>query len=248
MRKNTKIDPLKISEMPAHHVNLREGERKSLVCPDCKSWHPIRRGIVWPHHLERTERGKNGTRCPGSARRVEMIDLDLDQWSHDVAEADATVKARRANRVTRKPKAPATPAVSQVVAPVLDAPTALRRYQKHRERCATCRPAGRTRCIDGARLAVLYARTQRTEPARRAIRAADEQFDRQAEWAHHAAFPQRRAQQWYSVLPAVETADIERVRDELAATLQELDRRLDRFERAALDQRIIALAEELRRL
>lgn len=142
MRPNMDRPPLKISSLPSHHVQLREGERKAIVCPDCESWHPLRRGVIWPHHLERTENGKNGPKCAGWARRVE-IDVDLATWGRKVAEADATVTGRRSNRVNRKPRAATPPPVSRMgeaPKPQAAAQNQFRRaLAEHQAMCRACR-------------------------------------------------------------------------------------------------------------
>jgi hypothetical protein len=209
MKPNMQRPPLKISEIPFHHVNLREDERKSIVCPDCSEWHLLRRGMVWPHHLERTERGKNGQRCPGSARRVE-IDVDLAEWGCQIAEADATVAGRRATRVNRKPKVPVAPAVSMLEPAPLTAETVRQTYIAHRKRCAMC--AGRAQCTDGDRLAVTYLRLLSQEPKRRRNRELFTQVQREIERKSARQFPRRRAAEWAAVIPAVKRADDQRAR------------------------------------
>ncbi|MDX3232533.1 hypothetical protein [Streptomyces sp. ME19-01-6] len=141
MKPNMKRPPLKISELPVSNVQLREGERRSIVCPDCSEWHPLRRNMVWAHHLERTERRKNGRRCPGSARRVD-IDVDLAEWSRKVAEVDATVTGRRSNRVNRKPRTTTPPPISRMGATPKPQAAAQDRHREalteHRARCRAC--------------------------------------------------------------------------------------------------------------
>ena len=84
-------------------LNLREGERPSLKCPDCDRWRLIRKGLVGAHRLseaeapttsqhEATERARryrdevqagkieNGPRCKDSMRRF-IADLDPAEWT-----------------------------------------------------------------------------------------------------------------------------------------------------------------------
>lgn len=150
MKPDLSRPPLKLSSVPASSVQMREGERRSIVCPECGEWHPLRRNVVWPHHLERTERGKNGRRCPGSARRVE-IDVDLADWGREIAEADATVTGRRTSRVTRRPTQTPPPPVGRMSPAPVSAAAALASYRAHVRACATC--TGRDRCPLGTRLA-----------------------------------------------------------------------------------------------
>ncbi|MEU7178817.1 MULTISPECIES: hypothetical protein [Streptomyces] len=174
MRANLSLEPLKVSTLPFHHLQLRDGERRAIVCPDCQEWHPIRRGVIWPHRLERTERATNGHKCPGSARRVD-IDVNIAAWGRAMAEATASVAGRRPNRVLRKPKTPPVPAVSQMQLGRLTAETALTAYRTHRQQCALC--TGRSNCATGTRLAATHARMQRQERTARlqAVQRADAQ-------------------------------------------------------------------------
>jgi len=188
---------LKVSTIPASNVQLREGERRSIVCPDCSEWHPLRRNVVWPHHLERTERGKNGVKCPGSARRVE-IDVDLEDWGRRVAEADSTVSGRRTNRVNRKPRTPAPPSVTHLATtPKQPAPrlaAVLERARSavaaHRDACATCRKGGR--CETGRELEVWLAETAATALLVRETREREEQ-QTERRLAHERAAGWRKA-------------------------------------------------------
>jgi uncharacterized protein YbaR (Trm112 family) len=167
MKPNLTREPLKLSTLPTQHLQLRDGERRAIVCPDCKEWHPIRRGVIWPHHLERTERGTNGFKCPGSARRVD-IDIDIAAWGRAMAEAMASVAGRRPTRVLRKPKTPPIPAVSQMKLAGLTAETALTAYRTHRQQCTLC--TGRADCATGTRLDATHAWMQRQERAARLSR------------------------------------------------------------------------------
>ncbi|WP_251077068.1 hypothetical protein [Streptomyces benahoarensis] len=109
MRPSTIREPLKLSKIPAHRINLRDGERRSVVCPDCQEWHAIRRHMIWPHRLD----GARSPKCPGSARRV-VLDLDLDTWHRKALEADASAAGRRAARTIRKPRPQPVPALHQM--------------------------------------------------------------------------------------------------------------------------------------
>ncbi|MFD6921833.1 hypothetical protein ACFV99_16680 [Streptomyces sp. NPDC059944] len=195
---------LKLSKLLPQNLQLREGERRSLVCPDCDSWHPIRRNVVWPHHEERTERGKNAPKCAGSARRVE-IDIDLEEWGRTLAELDATVTGRRATRVNPKPKAAMPPPVSRLATTPSDmtrmpavserAGTAVTR---HRLSCTRCANGGR--CERGRELEVFLAET------RASLGFFLEQ--REVRERQKARFDgRRRAAQWRRVQPSVARTD-----------------------------------------
>lgn len=208
VKPDTSRPALKISTIPVFNVQLREGERRSIVCPDCNEWHPLRRNVVWPHHLERTERGKNGRRCPGSARRVE-IDVDLAEWGRKVAEADATVTGRRSNRVNRKPRTATPPAVSRLATapkePTLRMPAVLERARTavalHRDACAKCQSGGW--CETGRELEVWLGETQASSGFEMEQRQRKEQQAERLE-------ARQRAAQWRQVQRAVTRTDTQR--------------------------------------
>ncbi|MFI5621483.1 hypothetical protein [Streptomyces sp. NPDC051567] len=125
--------PLLLSQLPPDHIALT-GERRSLRCPDCDQWQPIRRGMVQPHRSPRPRQPKphpglprvttgpiaHVPRCPGSGRPV-TIDLTVAEWQAQlptVSIPDAPVidspdavspDARRATRVKRSHHQPVTP-------------------------------------------------------------------------------------------------------------------------------------------
>ncbi|GHE33985.1 hypothetical protein [Streptomyces capitiformicae] len=208
MKPDTSRPALKISTIPAHHVQLREGERRSIVCPECQEWHLLRRNVVWPHHLERTERGKNGPRCPGSARRVE-IDVDLAEWARQVAEADATVTGRRSNRVNRKPGNVTPPPVSRFATALKEStprlPAVLERARTaialHRDACPQCRSGAR--CEKGRELEIWLGET---EASSRFAQEQKQRAERQAERVQ----ARQRAAQWRRVQRGVTRTDTQR--------------------------------------
>ncbi|MFG2439004.1 hypothetical protein [Streptomyces sp. NPDC048508] len=163
MKPNMSRPVLKLSKLLPQNLQLREGERRSIVCPDCDSWHSIRRNVVWPHHLERTERGKSGLKCKGSARRVE-IDVDLEEWSSTLKELDATVTWRRATRVFPKPQTAAPSPISLLTTASREAtrlPAVVERARsaiiRHRLACSTCESGGR--CARGRELEIFLGET-----------------------------------------------------------------------------------------
>ncbi|MFG2227922.1 hypothetical protein [Streptomyces sp. NPDC048644] len=83
----------------------------------------------------------------------------------------------------RKPKVAVAPAVTQILAPLLDARAARKLYEAHTKGCVACAPSSRTRrcCTDGGRIAHLVAHKQRTEPARRAALTVREDLAEQRE-------------------------------------------------------------------
>ncbi|AXK34692.1 hypothetical protein DVA86_20590 [Streptomyces armeniacus] len=210
MKPNLSRPPLKVSEIPADHVQLRDGERRSIVCPDCEEWHPLRRGVIWPHRLERTERGKNGPKCGGAARRVD-IDIDIAEWGRQVAEADATVRSRRPTQVIRKPKqAPPTPiarlattteeavpVVSKLWTQLEQARAAL---AAHRDGCTVCRrdKDGKpgARCETGAELEFRESQHAASWDFERKQRAKAEGEERRRERREAQERAQTRSAQW----------------------------------------------------
>lgn len=195
---------LKLSKLPAQNLQLREGERRSVVCPDCDSWHPIRRNVVWPHHLERTERGKNAPKCEGSARRVE-IDVDLEEWGRTLTELDATVTGRRATRVNPKPKTPPPPPVSRMATIPREAtrlPAVLERASiaitHHRLACTRCKNGGR--CPRGRDLEIFVSETRASLDFLLEQREVKERQKARIDG-------RQRAAQWRRVQPSVARTD-----------------------------------------
>lgn len=127
----------RVSQLRPQHLNLREGERRSVRCPECGTWRMIRRGMVWPHQVD-DDLGLGSLRCSGSARRV-VMDLTVQQWEQRLAEGTAAVAPRRATQVSPKPSAPAVrqPAGERACA-WADVLVAVKRTDAERER----RPQG----------------------------------------------------------------------------------------------------------
>ena len=182
-------------------------------------------------------------RCPGSHRLVKL-DVDIERWWQRLEEGVSQTDGRSSNRVTRKPKVAVAPAVTQILAPLLDARAALKLYQAHRKGCAVCGQPGRTRCTDGGRLAHLYAHKARTEPARRAaltVQAEMAERREQGVWL-------LRELQWASTAASVRRVDIQRVHDALEMTLKQYGPHLDPFEQADLMSVITTLATKVGQL
>ncbi|MFJ3106546.1 hypothetical protein [Streptomyces sp. NPDC086835] len=179
MRHNGRA-PLKASKMRPEHLNLRDGERRMAVCPDCLSWHRLARSMIMPHRAVEAAAGDGprryfgdkpcgGRRCPGSAQRI-TIDISMEQWAERLLAADSTATGRRSARQHSKPTpAPAKPVAQMRPAPV-NAADALTAYRDHLKACRASAGAGRChgsyRCGAGARLASLYEQLLRTQPRR----------------------------------------------------------------------------------
>lgn len=63
--------PLLASTIRANDLEIRPGEPRSMVCPDCGRWRIIRDRMISLHFVED---GKG--RCPGTGQRV-RIDIAL---------------------------------------------------------------------------------------------------------------------------------------------------------------------------
>jgi hypothetical protein len=176
-RTRTKRDnrraPMLLSKIDPQEINLREGESKSIVCPDCRTWRRLMGETklkIRDHCIsDKVSEGQKHVRCDGSNQAVEL-DISIEQWREAMLAADSTATGRRSARQHHKPlPAPARPVarMSPVPASVADALTA---YREHLKKCRNSNKAGRCggthRCVDGARLAALYEQLKRTQPLR----------------------------------------------------------------------------------
>lgn len=185
-KRDNRRAPLLISEIAPQNVNLRTQERPSILCVDCGTWRRLMGGVTQLKIREHL--GADGAQCPGSNQAVKL-DIDIATWGRRVAEADATVAARRPTAVRRKPKVAAAPAVSQMrpsaVPKIVDA--ARRALAAHQRACRAC---PRVRCAVGRELEVWLAETTATarliseEQEQRAGRPQPAPV-RRAQWAKH---------------------------------------------------------------
>ncbi|MEV4872851.1 hypothetical protein [Streptomyces syringium] len=242
------LDALAVSSLKPHEYDLRPA-CLSLVCPSCRTWVPIHvaatskaKAKLVAHHME-TAGTEDPRRCPGGHRLV-ILDVDIERWWQRLEEGVSETDGRRSNRVTRKPKVAVAPAVTQILAPLLDAKAALKLYQAHRQGCAVCKQPGHVRCTDGVRLAHLYAHKQRNEPALRAVLTLREELAEQ----RVQGLGLLRELQWASTAASVRQADIQRVHDALEATLKQYGSELTVWERADLMSAITMLATKVEQL
>ncbi|MFG2977718.1 hypothetical protein ACGFYY_32600 [Streptomyces sp. NPDC048331] len=299
MRPSTR-EPLLLSKLAPQNINLRDGEPRTILCPDCQTWHRLERKIVKPHHLDRTGRGAAGAapRCKGSLRRV-TFDLSVEEWGERLLRAEETVTGRRAQGGTRRKPLPVAPTAISRLAHTTDAlrnglrahrascqvcrigvpcdhainlsdrinaqaqaaipsrpgsnlagpAAALDRTERalaaHRHTCTTCR-TGRP-CTTGQKLIAHRATVTQTVADLRQTRRHQDKQATVVEQHRTRDTARQRAQQWETTATAVKNADVQRLRDELEATLRQLNPNLDRFERAALDSRITGLATTIYR-
>ncbi|MER6047573.1 hypothetical protein ABT168_08920 [Streptomyces sp. NPDC001793] len=213
---------LVLSGLPVQEFDLEPGTER-LICPDCRTWCPIT-GVGTPKLVPHDQRP--GQRCTkGSNRRV-AVDVTAENWRVAMDGLVRDAAARRSRRQFHKPlPAPATP-LHRMNRPTAE--SVLATYRAHRRQCVAC--AGRGGCVTGADLARDYARLEKQERVAR---------------LQAKPMPRRRAAEWAKVTPRVKSASIRRVRDELAATLRQINGDLDRFERTQLDLRITELTETL---
>lgn len=242
------LPALAVSSLKPHEYDLRPA-CISLVCPSCRTEVPIHvaatskaRTELVAHHMERAGT-ENPNRCPGSHRPV-VLDVDIERWWQRLEEGVSETNGRRSNPVRRRPKVAVAPAVTQILAPLLDAKAALKLYRAHRKACSVCKQPGRIRCTDGGRLAHLYAHKQRTEPAHRAALTIREDQGEQRE----QGLWQLRELQWAATADSVRRADIQRVQDALEATLKQYGPSLNDWERADLVNAITMLATKVDQL
>ncbi|MEU6053108.1 hypothetical protein ABZ829_22070 [Streptomyces xanthochromogenes] len=127
MRHNGRT-PIKASTIRPENLNLRDGETRTVVCPECNTWHRLQRGMIMPHRdgVEVAKDGprryrddsnatkpSNGRRCSGSAQRID-IDITPEQWGERLLAAETTAAGRRSVRPVRKPQPQIAPAPTQM--------------------------------------------------------------------------------------------------------------------------------------
>lgn len=197
---------LKASEIPPQNMNLRDGERKSIVCPDCDTWHPLYRKMIKTHHMDREVRGGRAPRCPGSAQLIDM-NISVEQWGERMLAADSTATGRRSARQHYKPIGEASMPVSRMAqAPKSEAdryfPSELNSAHQrareavvlHRSGCEACRN-GRF-CGTGRQLEERETWTEAAREEQRTKQAREQKADRNGERARDAERALRRRSQW----------------------------------------------------
>ncbi|WP_329046684.1 hypothetical protein [Streptomyces sp. NBC_01422] len=248
------LPALVVSTLRPHEYDLRP-TCISLVCPSCRTWVPIsnpnnRQPKLVPHHTEPAGT-ENAVRCLGGSNRAVVLDMSVERWWQRLEEGVSETDGRRSSRVIRKPRTTVTPAVSQILAPlVMDAKTTLRRCQDHVKGCSVCAKPGPARCIDGDRLARLYAyKAARTASRGSAVTTLEDlaELREQNSW-------RLRELQWASAADSVNRADVQRAHDELMAMLQSLSPKqasgpqLTDWERTDLMSAIAMLATKVEQL
>ncbi|MER5501287.1 hypothetical protein ABT096_29360 [Streptomyces sp. NPDC002561] len=255
------LPPIIASDLKTNHIDLTPG-KESLVCPSCERWTPITGMLgtpkLVPHHAKRY-RNTAAPRCQQGTNRRVTVDIDVDAWRTDLAEAAPTTRSRRATKVLPKPKGTTVPApVHRIVAareqqvvpvgarllPLLE--RARRVVVAHRATCATCGGGGR--CGTARELELRLREVEATAVISREQQALRDR--RAAEQQRATQQNQTRAhrQSLRTVLPRVHRADAQRVHDTLEAQLKQLSPKLTPWERADLESAIALLERQLKQV
>ncbi|MET9656820.1 hypothetical protein [Streptomyces sp. NPDC006510] len=260
-RNVSSLQPIVASDLKVTHIDLTPG-KESLVCPSCERWTPITGMLGTPKlvpHSTKRYRNTESPRCQQGTNRRVNIDVDVNDWRTDLAEAAPTTASRRATKVLPKPKSTMAPApvhqlavtreqqvvpAGALLLPLLD--RARRTVIAHRATCATCGAGGR---CGTARELELWLREfeatavlSREQQALRDRRAAEQQRAAQQD---HVRTHRRSLRK---VLPRVHRADMQRVHDALEAQLKQLSPKLTPWERADLESAITLLEHQLQQV
>ncbi|MFB7852910.1 hypothetical protein ACFC34_38660 [Streptomyces sp. NPDC056053] len=255
------LPPIVASDLTVTHIDLTPG-KESLVCPSCERWTPIT-GMhgtpkLVPHSTKRYRKAE-APRCQQGTNRRVTVDVDVDAWRTDLAEAAPTTRSRRATKVLPKPKGTTVPAPvhrlaaarEQQIAPVGARLLPLlyrarRAVVAHRATCTTCGAGGR--CGTARELELRLREVEATAMFSREQQALRDR--RTAEQQRVAQQGQARAHRQVSrkVLPRVHRADAQRVHDALEAQLKQLSPQLSPWERADLESAIALLEHKLKQV
>ncbi|MFD7961298.1 hypothetical protein ACFV5J_10900 [Streptomyces zaomyceticus] len=198
-KRTNRREPLLLSTMAAEDFNVRPGEVKSIVCPDCRTWRRIMGDTalkIREHSLPGKERGKSGEQrpfCPGSDQLV-IVDIEVRCWQarQDRLLRDAMPpEKRRAAQQFYKPLPASTVPVSRMRVEVTLESTR-HSYLAHRKGCMQC--VGDQHCADGGVLARRYVLALHQEPARR--EACEEQERQKRRMTRKQMAPAVRKAQW----------------------------------------------------
>ncbi|MEU3491198.1 hypothetical protein [Streptomyces massasporeus] len=196
-RRNNRREPLLLSAINPHEINLREGEIKSILCPDCRTWRRLMGETdlkIREHCIsDKVAESQKHLRCDGSNQAVQL-DIPIEEWIAAMLAADSTATGRRSARQHYKTlPAPAKP-VTEMSPAAMSVSDALAAYRDHLRKCRARNVAGRCggthRCADGARLAAVYVELERTQPVRDREARVDALLARHRSttaWAKHSA-------------------------------------------------------------
>ncbi|WP_331724899.1 hypothetical protein OHB07_39305 (plasmid) [Streptomyces sp. NBC_00111] len=105
------LPALKLSELPLHHIDLRNPLKAVLVCQDCETWVPIT-GMqskvqkLVPHHTGKAHIAA-ALHCRSSNRRLEF-DITIPEWRRALTDAVKESSSRTATTVLPKAFSPRT--------------------------------------------------------------------------------------------------------------------------------------------
>ncbi|MEU5560826.1 hypothetical protein AB0H47_32695 [Streptomyces globisporus] len=215
--------PLLLSTLKPQNISLRDGETRTIVCPDCETWRRLmgETQLKIRQHCAKDCTGctskvaadrKVHTACQGTDQPV-TLDISVEVWGERMLAADSTARGRRSARQHYKPLAQlptavhrlgdrgpqGTPALPRLL-PLLE--RARHAVDQHRVVCSVCRTGGR--CETGRALEVRSAETQAS------CTIAREQQHRQERQQGGRSAALTRRSQWAAVLPAVRDADTRR--------------------------------------
>lgn len=215
--------PLLLSTLKPQNISLRDGETRTIVCPDCETWRRLmgETQLKIRQHCAKDCTGctsrdaadrKKHTACPGTDQPV-TLDISVEVWGERMLAADSTATGRRSARQHYKPLAQlptpvhrlggrgpqSTPALPRLL-PLLE--RARYAVDQHRAACSLCRTGGR--CETGRALEVRSVETEAS------CTIAREQLTHQERKQSDRAGAPKRRPQWAAVLPAVRDADARR--------------------------------------
>ncbi|MET9427908.1 MULTISPECIES: hypothetical protein [unclassified Streptomyces] len=119
-KRHNRRPALQLSTIDPQDFNLRSGETKSIVCPDCRTWRRLmgETKLKIREHTISAGRGKPLVHCDGSNQVVE-VDIDVRAWQR---RADQLLRdgmwpdQRHAPRQHYKPIPAPAPALTQIAA------------------------------------------------------------------------------------------------------------------------------------
>ncbi|MEU0271851.1 hypothetical protein [Streptomyces sp. NPDC006307] len=119
-KRDNRREPLLLSTVDSQDFNVRSGEVKSIVCPDCRTWRRImgETRLTIREHTVSTGRGGPAVRCDGSNQLV-VVDIDVRVWQRRV---DRLLRdgmwpdQRHTARQHHKPIPAPAPALTQIAA------------------------------------------------------------------------------------------------------------------------------------
>ncbi|WP_073882567.1 hypothetical protein [Streptomyces sp. CB00316] len=107
--------PLLLSALAPQNISLRDGEPRTIVCPDCETWRRLmgETQLKIRKHCAKDCTGCTSTvaaarkkhiACPGTDQPV-TLDISVEVWGERMLAADSTATGRRSARQHYKPLA-----------------------------------------------------------------------------------------------------------------------------------------------